>query len=66
MANTWNTVNQPYVNSATYTATSGSVLTAAGLNGTSWANPSVSFTSSNQKSLLTIPHGEDKIVLSQH
>jgi hypothetical protein len=64
MANTWNTVNQPYVNSATYTATSGSVLTAAGLNGTSWANPSVSFTSSNQKSLLTIPHGEDKIVLS--
>jgi hypothetical protein len=63
MANTWNTVNQPYVNSATYTTTSGSVLTATGLNGTSWAPPPNNFVSNNGKTIMSIPAGEQKVVL---
>jgi len=49
---------------------SGQILTAAGSNGTSyttsaWANPSTSFNSSNNKSIMTIPHGEEKVVLEK-
>jgi hypothetical protein len=48
---------------------SGQLLTAAGSNGTSyntaWANPSTNFTSSNHKTIMTIPHGEEKVVLEK-
>jgi len=48
---------------------SGSFLTTTGMNGssytTSWASPNTNFTSSNQKAILTIPHGEDKVVLNK-
>jgi hypothetical protein len=48
--------------------TSGQFLTSAGFNGTSyttWANPSTNFTSSNHKTIMTIPHGEEKMVLEK-
>lgn len=47
---------------------SGSVLTTTGSNGTysaSWIPQSTNFVSSNQKSIMTIPHGEEKIVLEE-
>jgi hypothetical protein len=48
---------------------SGQFLTA-GSNGTSyttaWANPtSTNFTSSNHKTIMTIPHGEEKMILEK-
>jgi len=69
MANTWNTANQTY-NNTTYSVTgatgaSGSLLTTVGINGTSWTNPSTNFVSSNNKTIMTIPHGEDKVVLEE-
>jgi hypothetical protein len=53
--------------------TSGQFLTAgsavSGSNGinytTAWANPSTNFTSSNNNAIMTIPHGEDKVVLNK-
>jgi hypothetical protein len=49
--------------------TSGQFLTT-GSNGTSyttntWTNPSTNFTSSNHKTIMTIPHGEEKVVLEK-
>ena len=44
---------------------SGSLLTSVGINGTSWTNPSTNFYSSNQTAILTIPHGEEKVVLAE-
>ena len=69
MANTWTTANQNY-NNINYSITgatgaSGSVLTTTGSNGTSWVNPSTNFVSSNNKTIMTIPHGEDKVVLEE-
>jgi len=51
------------------TATTGQFLTANS-NGTSytntWTNPtSTNFTSSNHKTIMTIPHGEEKMVLEK-
>lgn len=53
--------------------TSGQFLTAgsavSGSNVTSyttaWANPSTNFTSSNNNAIMTIPHGEEKVVLNK-
>jgi hypothetical protein len=50
-------------------ALSGTVSTGY-INGTTtssynWANPNSNFTSSNHKSIMTIPHGEEKIVLEK-
>ena len=61
MAVTLNHANQIY----TTNNTSGQFLTSTGSNGTSWTNPSTSFTSSNNKSIMTIPHGEEKVVLEK-
>lgn len=58
------------------TSTSGAVLTSTGTipsytlaNGTTystaWANPNTNFTSSNGKTVMTMPYGEDKIVLEK-
>jgi len=58
MANILNTV----LNNASST---GQFLTATGSNGTSWANSSTNFTSSNHKTIMTIPHGEEKVVLEK-
>jgi hypothetical protein len=45
------------------------VLTASGSNGTSyttaWGNPSTNFTSSNNNAIMTIPHGEEKVILNK-
>jgi hypothetical protein len=51
------------------TATTGQFLTSNS-NGTSyttaWTNPSsTNFTSSNHKTIMTIPHGEEKMVLEK-
>lgn len=44
--------------------TSGQVLTST--NGTtSWMTPNTSFSSSNNKAIMTIPHGEEKMVLEK-
>lgn len=73
MANIWNTVNQTPTN-LSYTVTAGGgtgavgagqVLTTSGMNGTSWTSPTAHFTSSNQKSIMTIPYGQDKVVLEE-
>lgn len=63
MANTLNTGN--LFNTWTGAqGSSGQVLTTVGSNGT-WISPAAQFTSSNQKSLLTIPYGEEKVVLEE-
>lgn len=54
----------PLTYATTTTGTSGQFLTS-GSNGTSWANPSTTFNSSNNKTIMTIPHGEDKVVLEK-
>ena len=46
------------------TNNTGAFLTSTG-NGTSWANSSTNFTSSNHKTIMTIPHGEEKMVLEK-
>jgi hypothetical protein len=45
--------------------TTGTVYTTVGSNG-SWIQPTTNFTSSNHKTIMTIPHGEEKMVLEQH
>ena len=71
MANTWTIGNQNYSNmsysvtGATGAVGSGQYLTTSGLNGTSWTSSNTSFNSSNNKAILTIPHGEEKVVLSE-
>lgn len=72
MANTFNNVNQPYSNlSYTITAGSGSngqFLTTSGINGTSWSQaniPNTYFNSSNNTPVMTIPYGEEKVVLEE-
>ena len=60
MANILNTASLP---------TSGSLLTSTGFNGTSyttaWANPNSNFNSTTGKVVMSIPHGEDKVVLEK-
>jgi hypothetical protein len=46
-------------------SSTGQFLTTTGSNGTSWANSSTNFTSSNHKTIMTIPHGEEKVVLEK-
>ncbi len=69
MANTYSTVNQNYSNTtytiAGATGSSGQVLTTSGSNGTSWINPSTNFTNSNGKAVMTMPYGENKVVLEK-
>jgi hypothetical protein len=80
MANTYINGNLPNSSTITITSggtsSSGSVLTATGAvpsftgaSGTSytttWASPNTNFTSSNGKTVMTMPYGEDKIVLEK-
>ena len=64
MAVTYNTASIPLPSDI-----SNSVLTSTGSNGTSWAytQPSpTQFQSTNHKKILTIPHGEEKMVLEKN
>jgi hypothetical protein len=45
-------------------AVSGSTLSYNGTTA-SWANPNTNFTNSNGTAIMTIPHGEDKIVVEE-
>jgi hypothetical protein len=67
MANTYNNVNSTANSTLVYTTnnTAGQFLTTNGSNGTSWTNPATTFNSSNHNTIMTIPHGEDKIVLEK-
>lgn len=59
MSNTYNInskVTLP-VNQSTYSGT----ITTSGYNGTSWSSPN--WNSSNHRPVLTIPNGEEKVVL---
>lgn len=47
------------------TVSSNTITTSAGINGT-WATTSSNFTSTNHKAIMTIPHGEEKVVLEKH
>ena len=59
MAVSYTVNNVPYT-----TGVSGSTLAYS--NGTaSWTNPSTNFVSSNNNTIMTIPHGEDKVVLAE-
>lgn len=46
----------------------GSVLTSngAGITGTTWASPNTHFNSTNGKAVMTIPHGEDKVIVEEN
>ena len=46
-------------------ATGATITTSSGINGT-WVTPSSNFTSTNNKAVLTIPAGEEKVVLEKH
>lgn len=65
MANILNTANPYSKITCSVGGTSGQFLTTSGMNGTSWVNPSTNFVSSNNKTIMTIPHGEDKVVLEE-
>ena len=57
-----NSVNNIIPNSGT----AGQVLTSNGTGyTTAWTNTNTNFTSSNNKSIMTIPYGEDKVVLEK-
>lgn len=66
------TINTTTPSTVTYGAAgvggAGTFLTA-GSNGssysTTWTNPNSRFTSSNNKAIMTIPHGEEKVVLEK-
>jgi hypothetical protein len=64
MTNTLNTVNTLFPKLTPNATTSGQLLTYSGTNGTTWAT-STQFTSSNQKPIMTIPYGKDKVVLEK-
>ena len=46
------------------TLTNATITTSAGINGT-WITPSSNFTSTNNKAVLTIPAGEEKVILEK-
>lgn len=54
----------PLTYTTTTTGTSGQFLTS-GTSGASWTNPATTFNSSNHKTIMTIPHGEEKVVLEK-
>jgi hypothetical protein len=60
------TVGQVYTtnNTSLGGGSSGQFLTT-GINGTSWANPSTHFNSSNGKPIMTVPNGKDEIILEK-
>ena len=60
------TVGQVYTtnNTSLGGGSSGQFLTT-GINGTSWANPSTQFNSSNGKPIMSVPNGKDEIILEK-
>jgi len=64
MATTY-TPNNSYTINTTSGLTVGGTISTAAINGTSWATNNSKFYSSNQTALLTIPHGEEKVVLEK-
>jgi hypothetical protein len=65
MANTYNTVNSTGNLVYTTNNTAGQFLTS-GSNGTSWSQaniPNTYFNSSNGKPVMSIPYGEDKVIV---
>lgn len=65
MTTTYSTVNTLFPKLTANATQSNQILTYSGSNGTTWANPSTNFYSSNQTAILTIPHGEEKVVLAE-
>jgi len=70
------TVSTTYgaIPSVNYAINAGQVLTTNGMNGTSWTNSTITsstsaqstrFNSSNHNPIMTIPHGEEKVVLEK-
>ena len=52
----------------TTNSTAGQFLTSTGSNGTSWSQtniPNTHFNSSNNNPIMTIPYGEDKVVVEE-
>ena len=47
-------------------ATGSAITTGSGINGTWATSASTNFTSTNHKNVLTIPAGEEKVVLEKH
>ena len=47
------------------TLTNATITTSSGINGTWVTSPSSNFTSTNNKAVLTIPAGEEKVVLEK-
>lgn len=43
----------------------GQIYTTTGTNGASWVTPNTTLSNNNGKALMTIPHGEDKIILDE-
>lgn len=44
---------------------SGQIYTTTGTNGASWVSPTTTFNNGNGNTLMTIPYGEDKIVVDE-
>ncbi len=62
MATSYTLNNVPY----TYTSvTSGSTLSYANGTTATWAQPNSNFTNSNGTPVMTIPYGEDKIIIEE-
>lgn len=76
MSNIYTTVNNSTLSTIqatpNYNFTNGTITTGATIttgsswNGTYTVTPSTNFHSSNQKPILTIPHGEEKVVLEKN
>ena len=67
MANIYNpSTNNITISTSGYSSVTSSSSTYT-LSGTAsnWASPNTNFYSSNQKAIMTIPHGEEKIVLEK-
>lgn len=68
MALTYTTTINPALNQTSGLTVGGystSTISTSAFNGTSWLNPNTNFYSSNQKAILTVPHGEEKVVLEK-
>ena len=64
MANTYS-INTTNISLPQNYQINGTVTSASWTNGSYSTTPSTNFVSSNHKSLLTIPHGEEKLVLEK-
>ena len=69
MATTSNSVNSTAnLVYTTNTGSAGQFLTATGSNGTNWSQiniPNTHFNSSNNNPVMTIPYGEDKVIVEE-